>query len=337
MRKSMFDNAESTCIWSEETNSCDYQRVKFTVRAVLLISVLIACATAPINMLVDFLFQDIISAPSADEYKVELQARKLRQRVGRRLSTVAANARGALRNSISVARNTVAPILPTARTGLGSSPRPSFRRRFSSKHLLNQFTVPDTTIIKVPPAVMQSYASTSMILKDVFEHHNKDVVRKCHSQNKEEEKSDEVHTGDGMHHVASLYDVVESGAMHDDSGTLTSLETFYAHLHKQNQHLSGDDQCEFQERWGFDPSYGGTSNHSDIFGCTQEVTSGVSSKVRRILSCCQKENQTRQDILSKAMKETARFSNDKINKLKLASDVQIGLEIMHLFIIDLLG
>ena len=109
MRKSMFDNAESTCAWSEEEAVCEYQRVQFTVRAIVLISVLIACATAPINMFVDFLFEDIISAPTADEYKVDLQSHQLRQRLGRRMSAVAASARGAIRNSISIASNRIAP------------------------------------------------------------------------------------------------------------------------------------------------------------------------------------------------------------------------------------
>ena len=314
---------------------CEYQRVEFTVRAVLLISVLIACATAPINMVVDFLFQDIISAPSADEYKVELQSRQLRQRIGRRMSAVAANARGAIRNSISIASNQIAPVLPVSRPT-------SLRMRWSSPHgsVTKQFTVPDVTTRRLPPSVTRSYASTSMILKDMFEHKvPPSESRRCVVAPVRRSvllaAGDSRAEGEEEENESSLYDSVERGGM-GDHGDTASFNSFYAMLCKQCENLNGDSKSEFQERWGFAPEYDALDNQSNVFGSDNEVVSGISAKIRSVL-CSRNENKTRKHILSKAIEETSQFSKEKITKLKVASDMQVGLEIMHLFIIDLLG
>jgi hypothetical protein len=138
--------------------------VPLLYQAILLISVLLACATAPINMLVDFLFEDIILAPSADEYKVELQSRQMRARFGRQAASLAATTRGVIRKSISMARNSLALMLPVSMQASKSKKLPS---RLSST-VMEHFTVPDASIRTLPPSVVRSYASTSMILKDVF-------------------------------------------------------------------------------------------------------------------------------------------------------------------------
>ena len=323
----MFDNTESICSWAEAEAEavCEYQRVEFTVRAILLISVLIACATAPINMLVDFLFQDIISAPTADEYKVDLESRQLRQRLGRRMSAVAANARGAIRNSISIASNRITPILPVARRTLSA--------RLSTR-VSSTFTVPEATTRQLPPSVVRSYASTSMMLKNVFDQQESGASGTRRSiiapvrmsvllaTNINEEGENE----------SSVYDSVERGDMSD----ATSFDSFYAMLHKQWEHLTGQAKSEFQERWGFESGYDSADSESNIFGSDHDVPSGISLKIRSKL-CCNNERKTRKHVLSEAIGEISQMSTEKISKLKLASDMHVGLEIMHLFIIDLLG
>ena len=328
----MFDNTESICSWAEAEAEavCEYQRVEFTVRAILLISVLIACATAPINMLVDFLFQDIISAPTADEYKVDLESRQLRQRLGRRMSAVAANARGAIRNSISIASNRITPILPVARRTLSA--------RLSTR-VSSTFTVPEATTRQLPPSVVRSYASTSMMLKNVFERQESGASNTRQSIIAPVRMSVllATHTNeeDGENE-SSVYDSVERGDMRDDDAA--SVDSFYAMIHKQCEHLTGQAKKEFQERWGFDSGYNSFANNdSNIFGSDDDVATTLSIiKIRRKL-CCNKEVKTRKHVLSGAIEEASQASTEKISKLKLASDMHVGLEIMHLFIIDLLG
>jgi hypothetical protein len=100
--------------------------------------------------------------------------------------------------------------------------------------------------------------------------------------------------------------------------------------------LTGSALKEFQERWHLDPKFDISNSESDIFSSDNVVASGISATTRRILFCW-KEKKTRKQILTEAIESTSHFSKEKIKKLKGASDIQVGFEIMHLFIIDLLG
>ena len=148
--------------------------------------------------------------------------------------------------------------------------------------------------------------------------------------NTTEEGEGEQEEGNG----SSLYDSVERGEM--SGGEATSFDSFFAMLHKQNEHLTGHAKSEFQKRWGFDSGYDSSDSESNIFGSEHDVPTGISLNIRRKL-CCHKHMKTRKHLLLEAIVETSQISTDKIGKLKRASDMHVGLEIMHHFIIDLLG
>ena len=133
----------------------------------------------------------------------------------------------------------------------------------------------------------------------------------------------------------ALYDTAERGEL--GGGDVSSFDSFYASLQQQSEVLSGPAKVDFQERWGVDSHYDPSDNQSNMFGSSHDVPSGISSKLRRKLSCRQGSKKTRDVVLAKAIAEASQFSNEKIAKLKIASDMQVGLEIMHFFIIDLLG
>jgi hypothetical protein len=101
--------------------------------------------------------------------------------------------------------------------------------------------------------------------------------------------------------------------------------------------LSGPAKVDFQERWGVDSHYDASDTQSNMFGSSHDVSSGISSKLRRKLSCGKGSKKTRDVVLAKAIAEASHFSNEKIAKFKIASDMHVGLEIMHFFIIDLIG
>ena len=286
--------------------------------------VLISCATAPINMLVGFLFENIISAPSADEYKVEQQDRQLRESAGGPASTMAARGLGAIRNSISIARHAIAPILPVSMQQTQGSRKLSSR---VSLLFMEHFTVPDATTRALPEEVIQSYAATSMILKDAFAPKEpKAVTRTSIIVPRRVSALLATDTDDEY----SLFDTAERGEMNDASET--SFNSFYAMLRKQDEYLSGEARADFQERWGAGLEY----DASDKQATNRSVPSGISAKIRRKLSWG-KDKTTRTQVLSAAIEETSHISNEKIAKLKIAPDIHVGLEIMHHFIIDLLG
>jgi hypothetical protein len=70
-----------------------------------------------------------------------------------------------------------------------------------------------------------------------------------------------------------------------------------------------------------------------------EVKSSSSSSSRKTVALCgsQKELPSPEDIVRQELDEVERISRAKVLKLQNASDVHIGMEIFHLFVLDLLG
>ena len=283
----------------------------------MLISVLIAGATGPINMLVDFLFEDVISAPLADEYKAAARSREFRQRVGRRLSAMGPAVREAIRSTLSVARNSTFPVIAssTDHSSVGHlAPKSSFFKLTST--ILELFAVPDATIRKVPPSVISSHSSTAAVLKGVFgdhDHYNSNAVD---------------HELDDLNMDASQvqYDSMERGGR--GGSCSRGIADFTTEVLQQYDQLNEYSRREFRERWGFVP------NSSDVWKSK--------SRQRRMKTCtissiCRTHHSTRKDILSEELTKVERESEREIAKLSIAPDSHIGLEIMHLFIIDLLG
>jgi hypothetical protein len=276
--------------------------VRVFVQAILLISVLLACMQAPVNMLVDFLFQDIIEAPTADEFKVHMQTQQVRRMMGDQITSVAANARGAVRKSISLARNAFSVVPESV-----SKKRKKLAERVTSS-VMEHFTVADATTRHVPPSVLFTYASTAMALSDVFG--NADAVLS--------------ETGSPVR----CYDNVEKGEI--DEQDFNSIDSFESTWLEQFHFLQGSAKNEFQERWGLDP-VALEAKRKNL------VPSGVARTMRAWLGGVFLNPITRQDVLTAALEDSVKLSKDKIRKLKIATDIQVGLEVMHLFIIDLLG
>lgn len=349
-------------------------------------AVLIGCGTAPINMLVDFLFQDIIAAPSAaTQNKVAAAAAAcegsdehddLEEHERGGVTTLgnsfpfpmmaSNNSNNSTSNSNSN-RNRIVPILPVVRSSAAvprthrgthghshshshrvapSSPSPS------SRIIMQRFTDPASGTRTLPPSVIRSRARASMVLKNAFE--NKELEsesgpastparRSVMSVLRASEMDDE------GENESSLYDTVERGGVRMSGDAVASFDSFCAVLYKQSEHLSGHAKAEFQARWGCDSHQhdsqheaGDSQRNTHIFGSAKhEVPSGRSAKLRGVyksMSCWETESKrTRKLILSQAMEETSQLSRDKLSKLEVASDMHVGLEIIHQFIIDLLG
>jgi hypothetical protein len=119
------------------------------------------------------------------------------------------------------------------------------------------------------------------------------------------------------------YDSAESGLVRD--ADMNSFSDFSSKLFKQYDCLSGEMKREFVDRWGLEESTGGSHGamYPDLV-----VPSGIG---------CSKRHVSRQVTISRTLEETKIFSNRKMLKLRLATDIHVGLEVMHLFIIDLLG
>lgn len=284
----------------------------------LSISVLISIATAPINILVDMLFQDIILAPLADEHKLNMQARlESEGGAGRRLPADTTSADPSL------------------------LPVPSSRLSRMMSRVMQCFTVEDTAGSRVlPPDVVMSRASTFMILKDDFDK-DSSTSTSMRRATRVLRQWQSVGSGDGHDHDQIQLDLAERGeAVGSGEGSL--FDCFCVGLDEHGKKLSEEAKSEFMTSWGLRVGHdvGCDRDSSGVFVDDHMVKSGVTavSSSRRGGWCGGANSATsRRQVLSAAIDQTAQEARDKIKKLTLATDAHVGLEIMHLFIVDLLG
>jgi hypothetical protein len=278
------------------------------LQAIILISVLLGILQAPVNMLVDFLFQDIIEASTADEFKVQTQAQKLRRKIGDQIAAVDGHAKNILSSSKVVGKKfdieSHKVVLPRSR----------------SMSIMEHLTVPDATSRVVPPALVQSYASTSMMLKGAFGN----AIESWPSSRVRSNRFPLC--GSSGRDLHRLCDAAENGVISDLDPD--SFDDFYSRFQDQCEQLEGAEKVEFLERWGLQI----TSDHDE------HAMPVVTSRLKAC-SCLTIANRDKphREVLANMLKNVAEFSSEKINELKVATDVQVGLEVMHYFIIDLLG
>merc|ERR1719487_1597146 len=86
---SPFDNEKHLCNWhinKDDEYVCSYIEPTFSWDMIILLSIVVAIFTAPVNLLVDFLFMEVLSAPDADSIKIQTEDTALK-RAGRRMSS----------------------------------------------------------------------------------------------------------------------------------------------------------------------------------------------------------------------------------------------------------
>ena len=109
----------------------------------------------------------------------------------------------------------------------------------------------------------------------------------------------------------------------DNASTIDlMLEKLIEQVLSQRKFIKEDDLIDYDQQWGIDNINGNlkNSNYDD------------SSNYRR-----NNNRETTYEILKNELNLVQTISNEKIKKLQIATDAHVGLEIIHLFIKDLLG
>jgi hypothetical protein len=295
-------------------------------------------ATAPINIMIDALFEGILSAPLADEYKLDIQARQLRQQQGNFFTHVADNIRGGFRNSIShTHKSNRTRTQPSAERNIeeGDDGAVVLNRQQStlSNRIHALIALPDVTTRTFSPPIISSRALASVVNNKTFGPHavteSAIVV------------PSKIATTDN-----ASFDSLENGQIHKCSDTTTDYASFHTNFIEQYKRLSGDIRLDFKDHWGFDPVNLTWSNlpRDTVNKRRGEVhPDGLDYLGSHINAnpfwpyCKRKGGQCRERLITQAIAEANSQANEKEKKLKVATDMQIGLEILHLFIIDLLG
>lgn len=306
--KSIFDTQQSKCNWNDVTGECEFVEPVIAEQMIVLISILVAVATAPINLVVDFIFDDILSAPTADSAKLNAEPNAL-QRAGKQLNA----ARRASVNAVRRASVSLQAAIPARR---------------ESKKMINTAAtrmIPESTISA------QSLANASVT-------EALGIFKESHQKYEDERKSILGHTtsksmintsrrtrqtrGAGAPAIEARNPVaINAMALPGTTMFGYSVDAQFAELSKeiiaQRRRLKPSEQEDFDIRWGFDPN-GEFSRESALSNL-----------------CCRKSGP--EAAIKKELEFVAKESAEKYEKLRLATDAHTGLEMLHLFVLDLLG
>ena len=289
---------------------------------------LIGTATAPINIFVDALFEGILAAPLADEYKVELQTRHLRKQYGEKVSNVVSALRGAVRNSVSLARN---PLSIVSRSVPAAEEKLETELSLANK-FLELVALPDVSTRSFPPSVRSSHALTSVVISNVLgdtwaRTRESRILHRPQSLH-----SDTEHRG--ISKISPEMSQSDNNVIEDvekNGGDDSSFTSFRAQFLQQNKQLHTSTRKTFQDHWGFDPVTQ-TWGEAKCAGETDQrrlkcLPNGIFNRIKI----------NREHVLAKSIENVRTEAQKQAKRLHLATDMQIGLEILHYFIIDLLG
>jgi hypothetical protein len=283
--------SSSRCAWTshEGVFQCEYVTQKgesLSVETVVIISAIVAAFTAPINLVVDFLFIEILSAPSPDAAKLDKEESSVIKTV-RRVSTVGA----AVGNKVLKSQSH----LQRKKTQL-----------FQSVQTLRQIPV-------TASSAHQMALENAHSVLDVAHNENESYVNQRKSIR---EKSIDVNAKPKAKNSSKSRVRIAA----EDLTVDELFEEFRIDLLQQRALLASRVQPSFDEKWGLD-------SRGSFESRTQQSWFGLRSS-RRVSS---------ETLIREEMKSVRNETLSKYEKLRLATNVQIGLELLHLFILDLLG
>jgi hypothetical protein len=301
-RRSRVDSSRSYCSWhqqSEDGGHCKYAETTFDIDAVIIVSLVVAILTAPINFVVDFLFVDILSAQSIDQNKANRA--KSRLQLNHAFSHLS-RAAGTLFSRT--------PMVPMKQGGPGDHqqavPPASFNRH----------------TVKIPSETSSAQSLALELASDLVGNTQRRL--KMLNEGREQSRSQHLVEREKMNLVRKRT-VIErslgitrkhgrsSSTVVGDDELLTLFSSFVVDLSDQRKALKANRRERFDVRWGVDPT-------------------GEFSRRWTTLGPVNNEK-----ILRDEMQFVRSETEKKIKKLEIASDSHIGVELMHLFMLDVLG
>lgn len=313
MKKSLFDPSSTLCEWSSSDDGeevCLWLDSKFSFASMIVISVVIAILTTPVNLIVDFLCIDILTAPTADDIKLNAQE-NIAKKVGRRLSNVARRASNVTMDAVN---SIVKKIEPKKRQ-----------------------TMVMTKTMVVPGATKTAHSLASVSVKDFLysaKQNNEEfvshrVIERTAAMTVERARSERKQH---INHSSTIGEIAHHGGNFNPSafevhskvgkGLNSSVQSKFLELSidmkDQRKKLKPCEQEEFDNYWGVDPTGEFSQQNNWLYGF---MNFKKNSKF----------------IIMNNLKSTIVTTEQKLETLRIATDLQIGLEILHQFITDILG
>uniref|UniRef100_A0A7S3M5U4 PKD/REJ-like domain-containing protein n=1 Tax=Spumella elongata TaxID=89044 RepID=A0A7S3M5U4_9STRA len=333
-RVSPFDSSQSYCDWATSENgdsSCVYQSPKFTLQVMIYIGVMVALLVALISYPVDRLFE-LLNAPDVDEMKaindpsLMKRAANHAQHVVRRVSVVANNiadaAQTSTRKIFAGSETRKLPESTEAAHALASASMTVIAAN-SQQFLMNRQL----------SRVRSYYASGGKFGASTTS--KKGLSYDSDSDDSNSESDSDKSVGSTNVRSAQKTNCVDRTSSDNSNNSLGVSEisissqpsaddvmTTFSNLEEQvlcQRRLLKPSELElFDFQWGMDPN--GDFTRSD----------------RSVIPCV-KGKPGSQELILKELRYVKTEAAKRTEKLRNATDQHTGLEILHLFIIDLLG
>ncbi len=296
-RKSMFDKSQSYCSWSEVTASCAYQTPSFSMLVVIYVGVLTSIVTSIVNYPIDRIF-DILGSPTA----VATVTSKVGSEVSI-LNKVSANV--SEKKQVDMSWSRVKKMLATERKDIPESTRVAYDLALSS--------------IDIVASNVQEQQHKANVSR-----HEKRLTMK--GDDASDSSDDEELSSPTREATVTVISRPRRGnnpptktkmAPSKDSNADITVRGLFDLLkndiHFQRKLLRPNEIEEYDAQWGIDPT-----------GAFATTSTWV--------------NRSRADIvIQEHLAFVHKQKKERISKLRLLPDENKGLELLHLFIMDLLG
>ena len=313
-RKSMFDTSESYCSWVLNEASvmgnfhCVYVEPSFTWQALVLSAMVVAILTALFNVPMDMVF-DLIHAPTADEMKVRNDESSLVNRVGRRMSNVAENAAKTIRRASAILSNATA-----AAVGRKRDVQAGEMTRFIPDATHHAHGLATQSIGIIQPVLLQNQ------LKRL--HGRESVYTRAASSR----KNGGLSVTGGSKGINSSTDLSK---MPIEAQSMAKYKNLCQDILLQRQLLRPSDVANFDTQWSLATDENDELNNYSI-DRVEHMEGMSASQIKNGMTPVE------QCVLGEIVNtktEACQITKD----LRYATDEHIGLEILHYFILDILG
>jgi hypothetical protein len=320
-RKSPMDYRQTYCAW-KGSSTCVYQQPNMQFMVVFLCAIIISVVTSVFTRPLEWMF-DILAAPTKDSVRASLVAAAAVREIGKRVSVVA---RRASAIAVQVMQNT--------KQGLGLSVA-------ADKEILQTRFIPETTHAahKQARMMLTTFMQSELDKSKAKTHRGAVVGDSSHQEGKEQDDGHvealfakvvanhrEKRAIDGGRSMAWLANNVSSSTT---SGKETvTMQTLVAHMIEQREVLTREERRRFDAEWLWDAR---SNSFAEVFSVDSSSSSswlgGSGGQHTLVASAVAREM------------EVAQQRSHYVSKHRLdgALEEHIGLEIMQLFVMDVLG
>ncbi|KAJ1431424.1 hypothetical protein B484DRAFT_42826 [Ochromonadaceae sp. CCMP2298] len=318
-RTSPFDSSQSYCAWTALDSVCSYQDPQFSFKVVVYIAVLVALMVSMLSYPIDVAF-DLLTAPEADEARAASQESAL-LRVGRRMSNAAASF---VSTAAAAVRQRASMIAGSAARHIPSETENAHALAVASMTVLAGASVKQMQQRQL--ARMRAFHEAGGRYASKHTHDDMDSSDSSDSNDSDSNDSDGSESDASHNNVSTQIRGAETSERTSSGRVIPSrvsvvLDPRMAQLSQevqcQRRMLRAEEKDGFDRQWGLDP--------------VGDFCSGD-----RALPCFRGEPGA-VDIIAAELRFVARETALKVQKLGIATDQHTGLEILHLFIQDLLG